>query len=130
MRTGTPAALGALRSGSVEGDAFNLGNGEGFTVREVLDAVERVTGSAPDTRPADRRPGDPAVLVASSDRARQELHWKPEHPTLEGIVETAWNWHRSHPRGYDDRGRTGLAGGAAGQGQTEVRRSAPGDSNP
>jgi UDP-glucose 4-epimerase len=96
-------AVAAMRSGDVEGKAFNLGNGEGFSVREVRDAVARVANAEPATETGPRRPGDPATLVASSDRARRELGWKPEFPDLETIVRTAWDWHRSHPRGFDDR---------------------------
>ena len=94
-------AMEAMRSGEVSGEAFNLGNGEGFTVQEVVETIARVTGERPPTTPAPRRPGDPAVLVASSSRAADRLGWRPEHPTLEAIVETAWNWHRRQPRGYD-----------------------------
>ena len=95
-------ALGALRQGSVTAEAFNLGNGEGFSVREVVEMVARVTGERPATRPAPRRAGDPAVLVSSAERAVRTLGWKPESPTLQAIVESAWNWHRSHPDGYGD----------------------------
>lgn len=97
-------ALGALESGAIEGEAFNLGNGEGFSVRQVVDVVARVTGKRPATIEAPRRDGDPAVLVASSERARRQLGWSPEHGTLEEIVATAWRWHRDHPGGYADRG--------------------------
>ncbi len=97
-------ALEALEQGSVAAEAFNLGNGQGFSVRAVVDAVERVTGVRPKTEPAPRRAGDPAVLVASSDRARRILGWKPTHPSLDQIVGTAWRWHRAHPNGYADRG--------------------------
>ena len=93
--------MSAVDAGRVEGEAFNLGNGEGFTVREVVDSVERVAGQRPPTRPAARRPGDPAVLVASSRRARSGLGWKPRFPELDDIVRTAWNWHRTHPDGYE-----------------------------
>jgi UDP-glucose 4-epimerase len=88
------------------GAAFNLGNGAGFTVREVAAAVERTVGSAPRTRLAPRRAGDPATLVASSDEARGRLGWKPRHADLDAIIGTAWNWHRTHPAGYGD-GRRG-----------------------
>ena len=95
-------ALEALRQGSLTAEAFNLGNGEGFSVREVVDVVARVTGERPATRPAPRRAGDPAVLVSSAERAVRTLGWKPESPTLQAIVESAWQWHRSHPDGYGD----------------------------
>ncbi len=93
-------ALDAMAAGTVEGDRFNLGNGRGFSVREVIRAVEKVTGKAVPSEDADRRPGDPAVLVASSGRAREILGWEPEFPDLESILRTAWDWHRDHPEGY------------------------------
>jgi UDP-glucose 4-epimerase len=93
-------ALEAMRRGVVERAAFNLGNGEGFSVRQVIDTVESVTGKRPPTKPAPRRPGDPASLVASSAHIVESLGWKPAFPTLEEIVQTAWDWHRSHPHGY------------------------------
>ena len=96
-------ALDALRRGAIEADVFNLGNGEGFSVLEVVSTVAQVTGTTPPTEPAPRRPGDPAILVASSERARVRLGWRPRTPGLDRIVETAWKWHRRHPRGYDDR---------------------------
>jgi UDP-glucose 4-epimerase len=94
-------AIEAMRRGDVEGEAFNLGNGTGFSVRQVVDVVERVTGTRPPTRVAPRRPGDPARLVASSERIAKRLGWEPAFPGLEAITETAWNWHRRHPDGYD-----------------------------
>jgi len=96
-------ALGAMADRAIVADSLNLGNGEGFTVREVIDTVGRVTGRRPPTRPAPRRDGDPATLVASSSRAAERLGWKPEHPSLEEIVSSAWEWHREHPGGYSDR---------------------------
>jgi UDP-glucose 4-epimerase len=72
----------------------NLGNGTGFSVREVIDAARRVTGHPIPAREAPRRAGDPAALVASSDRAHRLLGWTPEHADLEGIVASAWRWHR------------------------------------
>ena len=96
-------ALEALERGSVDAEAFNLGNGEGFTVREVVDAVARVAGSAPPVERAPRRSGDPAILVASSDKARRRLGWEPRFASLESIVKTALDWHRARPRGYGDR---------------------------
>jgi len=96
-------ALQAMRQGSVEAASFNLGNGEGFSVRQVIDTVEKIAGTSPPTRPAPRRPGDPATLVASSARIMRELGWKPAFPGLEEIIRTAWAWHTGHPKGYDDR---------------------------
>jgi UDP-glucose 4-epimerase len=72
---------------------FNLGNGEGFTVREVIAAAEKVTGRPVPHEFADRRPGDPAVLVASSQQAREQLGWRPAMARMEDILASAWNWH-------------------------------------
>ena len=97
-------AMSAMESGEVEAEAFNLGNGEGFSVRQVIEAVERISGRPPATREAPRRAGDPAVLVAGSGRIRSRLGWEPEFPALDEIVRTAWRWHRSHPGGYGSSG--------------------------
>jgi len=96
------AAIRHLRNGG-ESRQYNLGNGQGFTVREVIDTVERVSGKKVPHEEAPRRAGDPAKLIASSDRIRRDWGWSPKYPSLDKIVETAWNWHSSHPRGYDDR---------------------------
>jgi UDP-glucose-4-epimerase GalE len=85
------------RSGS---SAYNLGNGRGYSVKDVVAAVERVTGQSVPCRMAARRAGDPAVLLASSERARVELGWTPRFEEIDVIVRTAWEWHRSHPDGY------------------------------
>jgi len=79
---------------------YNLGNGQGFSNLEVVKTVESVTGKIVPFEFAPRRPGDPAVLIASSDLARQELGWQPKFAKLEEIVATAWEWHRKHPDGY------------------------------
>jgi UDP-glucose 4-epimerase len=79
---------------------FNLGNGKGFSVKEVIEAARKVTGHAIPAKVAPRRAGDPAVLVASSDRIQKELGWKPQHPEIETIIRDAWNWHQKHPNGY------------------------------
>jgi UDP-glucose 4-epimerase len=79
---------------------YNLGNGTGFSVREVIDAARKVTGHAVPAQESPRRPGDPAVLVASSEKIRRELGWKPEYSDLEGMVRSAWNWRKAHPNGY------------------------------
>ena len=79
---------------------YNLGNGQGFTNLEVVNAVEKVTGKTVPFEYAPRRPGDPAVLIASSDLAKEELGWEPEYTKLEEIVASAWEWHRKHPDGY------------------------------
>ena len=73
---------------------YNIGNGQGFTVREVIDSVKRVTGRPVPVDEQPRRPGDPAVLVASSDKIKQELGWSPEHTQLDDIVASAWQWHQ------------------------------------
>jgi UDP-glucose 4-epimerase len=75
--------------------AFNLGNGNGFSVRQVIDAAARVTGREVPFEVAPRRAGDPAVLVAASDKARRELGWVPAHDSIESIIESAWRWHQS-----------------------------------
>ena len=93
-------ALEAIRPG--KGLVFNLGNGAGYSVREVIEAARRVTGRPIPTKEGPRRPGDPAVLVASSDHIRRALGWKPQYPAIETIIETAWRWHREHPGGYGD----------------------------
>ncbi len=80
--------------------AYNLGNGNGFSVREVIEAARKMTGHPIPTVEASRRPGDPPVLVASSEKIGKELGWKPKYATLESIIETAWEWHRAHPNGY------------------------------
>ncbi|MFE2351983.1 UDP-glucose 4-epimerase GalE, partial [Kitasatospora cineracea] len=74
----------------------NLGNGTGFSVREVIESVRRVTGREIPVRVADRRPGDPAVLVAAADRARQTLGWTPKRPELDQIVADAWEFTLTH----------------------------------
>jgi len=92
-------ALGALDGGS---RTFNLGNGQGYSVREVIEVAREVTGHPIPAVVGPRRPGDPAVLVASSDRIRAELGWAPRYPDLRAIVQSAWDWHRTHPHGYED----------------------------
>jgi len=79
---------------------YNLGNGEGFSVLEVIRAAEEVTGRKIPYWEAQRRSGDPAVLVASSKKAARELGWEPEFPELKEIIRSAWEWHRRHPQGY------------------------------
>lgn len=90
-------ALHALEKGS---RTYNLGNGHGFSVRDVVEKARAVTGHPIPTRIVARRPGDPAVLVASSAKIRRELGWEPRYPDLQTILETAWQWHLSHPHGY------------------------------
>jgi UDP-glucose 4-epimerase len=79
---------------------YNVGNGQGFSVRKVIDMARKVTGDGIPAIEAPRRAGDPAVLVASSDKIRQELGWKPRYADLESIIGSAWEWHRAHPQGY------------------------------
>lgn len=93
------AALRALQKGA-DSREYNMGNGNGQSVKQVIEAAQRVTGRAIAWVPAPRRPGDPAILVASSDRIKRELGWEPRYPELEVIIETAWRWHSSHPDGY------------------------------
>lgn len=92
------AAMEALRPGRLE--AYNLGIGRGYSVREVFNAAERVTGQTIPVAVGPRRPGDPAVLFADSRKIQTELGWKPRYTQIEGMVETAWNWFRAHPNGY------------------------------
>lgn len=100
LATAHLAALERLQPG--HGLLLNLGTGRGYSVREVIDACRRVTGHAIPARIAARRPGDPPELVADARRACDVLDWRPEFVEIEEIVATAWRWHQSHPRGYDD----------------------------
>lgn len=92
-------ALQRLRE-KEESGVYNLGNGQGFSVRQVIDVARRVTGHPIPDRVSPRRPGDPAVLVASSERAQKELGWKPQYADLEKIVDSAWQWFHRYPNGY------------------------------
>ncbi len=91
-------ALEALDEGS---RTYNLGNGQGFTVKEVIETCREVTGHPIPAEVGDRRPGDPPVLIASSEKIRRELGWEPVYPDLKTIVAHAWEWHRTHPHGYE-----------------------------
>jgi UDP-glucose 4-epimerase len=93
-------ALRALDRGS---RVYNLGNGQGYTVQEVLETAREITGHSIPAEIGPRRPGDPAVLIASSDRIRQELGWEPRYPDLYDIIGSAWKWHQVHPNGYGDQ---------------------------
>jgi UDP-glucose 4-epimerase len=98
LATAHVLVLDALRqNGKV---IYNLGTGRGFSVREVLETVRRVTGHPIPAREVPRRPGDPAVLVAGSESIKRDLHWQPQFPELESIVRSAWDWRRKHPNGY------------------------------
>jgi UDP-glucose 4-epimerase len=81
---------------------YNLGNGEGYSVREVIKMCEKVSGTTIPAVEKPRRPGDPPRLVASAERAFSELGWKPRFPKLHDIVRSAWEWHKAHPTGYSD----------------------------
>ena len=82
---------------------YNVGSGQGFSVRQVVEAARAVTGIAIPAIEEPRRAGDPPRLVASSDKIRRELGWKPEHTDLKEMVSSAWEWHKSHPKGYDSQ---------------------------
>lgn len=95
-------AVDRLRKGG-ESRIFNLGNGKGFSVKQVIEVARKVTGREIKAEVASRRAGDPAVLIASSQKAVEELGWKPKFNSLDTIMETAWNWHLNHVNGYGDR---------------------------
>jgi len=92
-------ALNALEEGS---RVYNLGNGHGFSVQQVVETAREVTGHPIPVVMGKRRAGDPAVLVADSQKIRSELGWNPRYPQLKDIMRTAWNWHQKHPHGYGD----------------------------
>lgn len=92
-------ALKALDKGS---RTYNLGNGQGFTVKEVIETAREVTGHPIPAVAGPRRRGDPAVLIASSEKIKRELGWQPQFPDLRTIIETAWKWHSTHPNGYEN----------------------------
>jgi UDP-glucose 4-epimerase len=93
-------AVDALARGDTPSRAYNLGNGTGYSNREVIAAARKVTGNPIPVVEAPRRAGDPAALVASSEHIRRDLAWHPRYPGIEEIVESAWRWHRQHPNGY------------------------------
>ena len=94
-------ALDHLLQGG-ESDVFNLGNGVGFTVKEVIDVARAVTGHPIPAETCPRRAGDPAQLIASSQKAVDQLGWKPKYNDLNTIIASAWKWHSAHPRGYEE----------------------------
>ncbi len=94
-------AVQKLRNGG-ESDIYNLGNGNGFSVKEVVEAARHVTGHSIPAKIISRRPGDPARLVASSEKAKRELGWKPIYTSIDEIVASAWEWHRANPNGYEE----------------------------
>ncbi len=93
-------ALRALEEGS---RIYNLGNGRGFSVREVIETARQITGHPIPAVEGPRRPGDPAVLIASSVKISRQLGWQPRYPDLQAIISSAWEWHRRHPYGYESR---------------------------
>lgn len=95
-------AVDYLTSGG-ESNVFNLGNGQGFSVSEMISKVREVTGRDFSVVMSPRRAGDPAVLIASSDKARTVLGWSPSRTKLDDIIRSAWEWHLNHPNGYDDK---------------------------
>ncbi len=94
-------ALKKLRNGG-NSDIYNLGNGKGFSVKEVVEIAREVTGVNIKAVMADRRPGDPATLIATSEKIQKELDWKPKYGDLKTIIESAWKWHKNNPNGYKD----------------------------
>jgi UDP-glucose 4-epimerase len=83
-------------------DVYNLGNGKGFSVKEVIDVAREVTGINIKAKVVDRRPGDPATLIASSEKIKNDLKWNPKLYDLSKIIETAWNWHKNNPNGFNE----------------------------
>ena len=94
-------ALEYLRKGG-ESNIFNLGNGKGFSVKEMIEAAKKATGKDIKVEMGKRRAGDPAQLIASSEKARKILGWNPKFTDVEVVIKTAWNWHQKHPNGYGD----------------------------
>ena len=92
-------AVKYLQNGG-QSDIFNLGNGVGFTVKEVIETARKVTGHPIPAQIAPKRAGDPAKLIASSSKAKQILGWKPDHASLAEIISSAWKWHKNHPNGF------------------------------
>ncbi|QCX33917.1 UDP-glucose 4-epimerase GalE [Caloramator sp. E03] len=95
-------ALEALYDGK-DSNVYNLGNGSGFTVKEVINSAEKVTGISIKKEVIGRREGDPAILIASSKKIEKDLNWKPKYTNIEDIIESAWKWHKAYPNGYEDK---------------------------
>ena len=93
-------AVHKLREGS-ESNIYNLGSGNGFTVKEMIEAARKVTEHEIPAKVCERRSGDPAKLVASSEKARRELGWNPKYENVEDMISSAWNWHKNHPNGFE-----------------------------
>ena len=85
-----------------ESGIYNLGNGKGFSVKELIEKAKKITGKDLKVEIEARRSGDPSTLIASSEKAIKELGWQPKFNTLDKIIETAWNWHKDHKNGYED----------------------------
>jgi len=94
-------AFDYLKDGG-KSDIFNLGSSQGFSVKEIVDMARKVTGKEIPAEIGPRRPGDPSVLIASSEKAKKVLGWNPVRTNIEQIITDAWNWHRNHPDGYED----------------------------
>ena len=94
-------ALNYLRAGN-ESNIFNLGNGKGFSVKEMIDATKEATGEEINVVLGGRRAGDPAVLIASSEKAHNLLNWQPKYTNVKDIIKTAWTWHSQNPKGFND----------------------------
>jgi UDP-glucose 4-epimerase len=93
-------ALRALAQGS---RTYNLGNGRGFSVKEVVETARQVTGHPIPAEIGPRRPGDPDILIAGSESIKRDLGWRPQYPDLVEIIDSAWQWHQKHPLGYSDK---------------------------
>src|SRR5690606_20464108 len=94
-------ALRYLQNGG-ESNIINLGSGQGFSVKEMVETARKVTGIDIPAKIEPRRGGDPSRLIASSDKAKRVLGWNPQRTSIQKIIEDAWNWHRTHPQGYND----------------------------
>ncbi|BCU52982.1 UDP-glucose 4-epimerase [Staphylococcus auricularis] len=94
-------AFDYLKQGGTSG-AFNLGSSQGYSVYEILEAARTVTGKSIPAEVGERRSGDPSKLIASSDKARQQLNWNPQHDDINDIIRTAWSWHQQHEHGYNE----------------------------
>ena len=94
-------AIDYLRRGG-ESNIFNLGNGQGFSVKEMIEAAKEATGMDIKVEIGERRSGDPAQLIASSEKARKVLGWQPKFTDVKAVIGTAWKWHQQHPEGYQD----------------------------
>ncbi|MCP4358104.1 MAG: UDP-glucose 4-epimerase GalE [Chloroflexi bacterium] len=94
-------AMRSLLDGGASGK-YNLGNGRGYSVKEVIQTARQITGHPIPAEIGPRRPGDPDILIASSETINHELGWQPQYPELHSIIQTAWNWHVAHPQGYEN----------------------------